>query len=96
LIHAGSGDPLPDRMGPEVPGPRGMPALEFPDRPRVIEARLVEGTAPPLPDLERLKVLDAFPLSPLEDKAGILPVADLAFGQRQTAGGVVKGGHEFR
>lgn len=73
-----------------------MAALEFPDRPGVVEAGFVEGTAAALAGQQRLVALGAFALPPFEDETGILPVAGLAFGQRETAGGVFKGVHGFK
>ncbi len=64
-----------------------MAALELPDRPGVIEAQFVKGTAAPFAEIERLEALDALAPEPLGDKAGILPVADPAFGERDAARG---------
>ena len=73
-----------------------MAALEFPDRAGEVEAGFVEGTAAALADIQRLVVLAAFALPPFVNETGILPVADTAFGQRETTGGVFKGVHEFK
>jgi hypothetical protein len=73
-----------------------MAALEFPDGAGVVEARFVEGAATPLSGQERLVALGAFAPAPFVDVAGILPVADAAFGKREATGGVFKSAHEFR
>lgn len=73
-----------------------MAALEFPDRPGEVEAGFVEGAAAAFANEERLVALGAFALPPFVDVAGIFPVAGLAFGKREAAGGVFKGVHEFK
>ena len=73
-----------------------MAALEFPDRPGVVEAGFVEGTAAALAGQQRLVALGAFALAPFVDVAGVLPVADAAFGKGEAAGGVFEGVHEFK
>ena len=93
---AASSDPQPHRVATEVAGAGRVAALEFPDRPREVEAGFVERTAAALADQQRLVALGAFALAPFEDETGILPVAGLAFGKRETTGGVFKGVHEFK
>jgi hypothetical protein len=91
-----SGDPQPHGVAAEVSGTGRMAALEFPDRTGEVEAGFVEGTAAALADQERLVVLGAFTLPPFVDETGIFPVADAAFGKRETTGGVFKRVHEFK
>lgn len=91
-----SRDPQPHRVAAEVAGSRGMAALEFPDRTGQVEAGFVERAAAAFADLQWLVMLGAFALPPFMDETGILPVADTAFGERETTGGVFKGVHEFK
>jgi hypothetical protein len=89
-------DAPPDRMSAEIVRAWREAALEFPDRPAVVEAGLVEGIATPLAEGERLEELDAFPQCPLADEAGIFPVSYPAFVEAGAAWRRrVKRDHEF-
>ena len=70
--------------------------MELPDRAGQVEAGFVEGAAAAFADQQRLVVLRAFALPPFVDETGIFPVARLAFGKGEAAGGVFKAVHEFR
>lgn len=68
-------------MPAQIVSPRGQAPPEFPDWPRVVEARLIEWIAAPLTGGKRLVELDALAKRPLADEAGILPVSYPAFVQ---------------
>ena len=73
-------------MRPGIAGTGRQATLEFPHRPRVVEARFIEGTAATLAKLERLVSLDALAHDPLADEAGVFPITNAAFGKRGATG----------